>query len=213
MAERAIVRTRPEATAFLPYLALVFGILGLGFSAIFVRWAGAPGAVSGFYRLSIAAAVMALPASNQARRQSPLSRRHVWFAVLAGVFFAADITSWNTAVLISNAANATLLANTSPLWVGIGALLLFKERLRPLFWAGLLLAIFGAIVILGRDFLTHPTLGLGDLLGLLAGFFYGGFFLATQKARDRLSSSYPGGSPLWAAQWRCWFSASCCGSL
>jgi drug/metabolite transporter (DMT)-like permease len=144
--------------------------------------------VSGFYRVAIAAAVMGLPAAAQARRQAPLSRPHVWIAVLAGLFFAGDLTAWNTAVLISNAANATLLANTSPVWVGLGAMLIFKERLRPVFWAGLGMALAGAAIILGRDYLTHPTLGLGDLLGLLAGVFYGSFFLATQRARDGLSA-------------------------
>jgi len=68
---------------------------------------------------------------------------------------------WNTAVLITNAANATLFGNTAPLWVGLGALLVFKEKLRPALWAGMLLAMCGAALILGGDFLTHPRLGLG----------------------------------------------------
>jgi len=40
----------------LPYLALAAGIMALGFSAIFVRWAAAPGPVMGFYRIGLAAA-------------------------------------------------------------------------------------------------------------------------------------------------------------
>jgi drug/metabolite transporter (DMT)-like permease len=182
---------RPIASAtsrFLPYLALVFGIVGLGFSAIFVKWANAPGAVSGFYRVAIAAVVLALPFGAQARRQAPLSRRHVGLAALAGLFFAGDLAAWNTALLITSAASSTLLANTSPFWVGLGALILFRERLRPAFWTGLLLAMLGAMTLLGADYLAHPAFGLGDLLSLLAGFFYGAFFLATQRARERLSS-------------------------
>lgn len=181
----ALSRSR---TSFLPYLALAFGVAGLGLSAIFVKWANAPGAVSGFYRMGIAAVVMAIPFGVQARQRAPLSTRHLWFAVLAGLFFAGDLATWNTAVLMTNAANATLLGNTSPFWVSFGALILFKEKLRPLFWAGLVLAMFGIVAILGEDFLIHPTLGTGDLLGLLGGFFYGMFFLAAERARDKLSS-------------------------
>jgi drug/metabolite transporter (DMT)-like permease len=163
--------------------------VALGFSAIFVKWANAPGAVSGFYRVAIAAAVMSLPAARQAAAaRRPLPARSLGWAALAGLFFAGDLASWNTSVLITNAANATLFGNTAPLWVGLGALLLFHERLGPYFWAGLALALLGAAVILGGDFLTHPTLGLGDLLALLAGLFYAGFFLATQRARTALSS-------------------------
>lgn len=183
-----IADTAQPLRRFLPYLALVFGIGGLGFSAIFVKWANVGGAVSGLYRMGIAAVVMALPASVQARRRAPLSRRHLWLAVLAGLFFAGDLVAWNTSVLVTSAATATLLGNTSPLWVSLGALILFKENLRPAFWAGLLLAMLGAVAILGRDFLAHPALGVADLLSLLAGFFYGCFFLATERARDNLSS-------------------------
>lgn len=173
---------------YLPYLALLFGVTGLGFSAIFVKWANAPGAVSGFYRMSIAAAVMVIPFGLGARKAAPLSRPHVWLAVVGGLFFAADLAAWNTGVLITNAANATLMGNTSPFWVSLGALFLFKEKLRPAFWAGLALAMLGAFVILGGDYLIHPTLGWGDTLALVAGFFYGAFFLAAQRAREKLSS-------------------------
>jgi drug/metabolite transporter (DMT)-like permease len=172
----------------LPYLALAFAVVSLGFSAILVRWAGAPGAVSAFYRVGIAAVVMAAPGLRRLRREGPLPRRAVWMAVLAGLFFAGDLGTWSTAVMIGNAANVTLLANTAPIWVGLGALALFRERLGGVFWAGLLLATLGAAVVLGGDYLTHPALGHGDLLGLAASVFYAAFFLATQRAREGLSS-------------------------
>ncbi|HBY93575.1 MAG: DMT family transporter [Ardenticatenaceae bacterium] len=182
-----ISTTADSSRRFLPYLALAFSVVGLGFSAIFVKWANAPGAVSGFYRVAIAAAVLALPFSVQAQRQAPLSKRHIWFAGLGGLFFAGDLAAWSTAVLITSAANATLLANTSPLWVGLGALVLFKEKLGLMFWAGLLLAMLGAVVIFGEDFFLSQTLGIADGLALLAGFCYGMFFLATERARGKLS--------------------------
>ena len=183
-----------------PYLALILGLASIGLSAIFVKWANAPGAVSGFYRMAIATVVMTIPFVISLRREItnyelripnsklPLTTYHVFLAILAGLFFAGDLATWNTAVLIGNAANATLFGNTAPVWVSFGALILFKEKLRPAFWVGLTFAMLGAGVILGGDFLQHPQIGIGDLLGLLAGFFYGMFFLATERARDQLSS-------------------------
>ena len=73
----------------LPYLALVFGLAAIGSSAIFVKWANAPGPVTGFYRMSIASVLIALPFAVQVRRQNSLSMRHLGFALLAGFFFAA----------------------------------------------------------------------------------------------------------------------------
>ncbi|MBI5304693.1 MAG: DMT family transporter [Chloroflexi bacterium] len=180
---------RPRTLApLLPYLALVLGVTAMGMSGIFVRWANAPGAVTGFYRMLIAIAVFALPVGLRWKRESPLSARHLWFAVLGGIFFAFDLAIWNTSVMMTSAANATLFGNTSVIWVALGALILFKEKLRPIFWGGLILACIGILVVLGQDFLTHPTLGWGDTLAMVAGVWYGFFFLVAERARDKLSS-------------------------
>jgi drug/metabolite transporter (DMT)-like permease len=168
------------------YLALGLSILSLGFSAIFVRWANAPGLVSSFYRMLIAVVLLAPLFYRQARIQTPLSARGVRFALLGGLFFAIDLALWTTGVNLSGATNPTLLANTAPLWVGLGALFLFRERLGVRFWTGLLVAIAGAGVILGQDSLRSVTLGVGTLLGLLAGLFYSGYYLATQRGRESL---------------------------
>jgi drug/metabolite transporter (DMT)-like permease len=170
------------------YLALGIAILSLGFSAVFVRWANAPGIVAGFYRVAIPTAVLAWPFYRRSKALGGLSRLGLRFALLGGLFYAADLGLWATGVMMSGATNPTLLANTAPLWVGLGTLVLFRERLRPMFWAGLLLAMAGAVIILGFDSLRAVTLGAGTTLGLLAGVFYGGYFLVTQRGRETLDS-------------------------
>ena len=170
------------------YLALGVGILSLGFSAIFVRWAGAPGTVTSFYRMAIAVVVMAWPFFRRARSGGGLPRRGLLIAVLGGLFFAADLALWATGVVMSGATNPTLLANTAPLWVGLGAIVFFHERLSLGFWVGLLIAMAGAVLILGLDSLRDISLGVGTLAGLLAGIFYGGYILITQWGRESLDS-------------------------
>jgi drug/metabolite transporter (DMT)-like permease len=44
----------------------------------------------------------------------------------------------------------------------------------------------GAILIMGSDFLFHPRFGIGDLMALGTGFFYAGYFLATERGRKHL---------------------------
>jgi drug/metabolite transporter (DMT)-like permease len=172
----------------LPYLALGAGILALGFSALFVRWAAAPGPVMGFYRLSLALLIIT-PAFIRRRRAKRLPGREVlWIPALAGLFTALDHAIWNTAIHFTSAANATLLNNTAPLWVALIALLLFRERLRGLFWAGLALTLTGAAAVLGSDFLRQMTLGWGDMLAICSGIFYAGYFLATQRGRQYLDT-------------------------
>lgn len=168
------------------YLALSIGILSLGFSAFFVSWANAPGAVTGFYRTGIATVVLAIPFYRRQQTIGRLTRREVAIAFLAGLFFASDLLFWNTGVLMSGATNPTLMGNTAPLWVGLGALMFFREKLSRPFWLGLLLAMGGAAVILGLDALND--VGLGTFFGLLAGIFYGAYFLVTQRSRQKLDS-------------------------
>jgi drug/metabolite transporter (DMT)-like permease len=166
---------------------LGIGILALGFSAIFVRAADAPGTMTAFYRMAIGSVLMVLPFVGQARRK-PIAntRRGFWLSVLGGILFGLDLTFWTTGIDMSGAAIPTLMANTAPLWVGLGALLIFRENLPLKFWVGLVIALIGAAVILGQDFSRAANFGIGGVYGLFAGIFYGAYYLVTQRARTQV---------------------------
>ncbi|MDR5695487.1 MAG: DMT family transporter [Armatimonadota bacterium] len=188
--EPALLSTRSRHLhSLLPaYLALAVAILCLGFSAIFVRLARAPGIVTSFYRMAVAVILMAGPFYRRFRRNGGLPRSGLQLAIIGGLFFAGDLALWATGVVMAGATNPTLLANTAPLWVGLGAMVFFREKLNATFWSGLLLALGGATLVLGLDTLRAATFGLGSLLGLLAAFFYGAYFLITQRGRETLDS-------------------------
>jgi drug/metabolite transporter (DMT)-like permease len=164
------------------------GIVALGFSALFVRWADAPGAVTGFYRMAIASLILvpiALIRHGSPRRWPVAGLR---FAALGGAALCLDLALWNTSVMYTSAANATLLGNMAPLWVAMVAALFFKEKLSGRFWIGLALVLSGAAAVLGADFLRGFHVGLGDLLAISASVFYAGYYLATQAGRRHLAS-------------------------
>jgi drug/metabolite transporter (DMT)-like permease len=175
------------ANPSLPYLALASGILALSFSAMFVRWANAPGPITGFYRVFLSSLLLSPFFVRDCRVKCDINRQNILFPVLAGLFTSGDFALWNTSVQYTTAANATLLGNTAPLWVALGAWLLFRERLNRRFWLGLLLALAGATLILGTDFILHPRLGIGDLMAIGTGIFYGGYFLSTQRSRQHFN--------------------------
>ncbi len=179
---------RPAKSLAKPYFALLVGILSLGSSALFVQWANAPGIISSFYRMGIGAVVFAIPFMFRARSHGPVNRKGVALALLAGVFFGADMAFWSEGILLSGATNPTLMANTAPAWVGLGAMIFFRERLPRRFWGGLVLALAGAAIILGVASSQGFKLGIGSLFGLVAGMFYGGFFLIAQKGRVLMDS-------------------------
>ncbi|MEM7030490.1 MAG: DMT family transporter [Chloroflexota bacterium] len=180
----------PVSATILPYLLLMLAIIGLGFSPIFIKWADAPGTVTNFYRMSIGVVALAWPFIRRVQREGVPQGPGVWIAILGGVLFAVELSAWAAGVLMSGASNPTMLANTAPVWVGLGAVLIFKERLSGLFWLGLVLAISGAAVILGvegiRSFQTGSNTLLGTSLGLVAAVLYGGYLLITQWGRTYL---------------------------
>ena len=170
------------------YAALAFGIILIGTSAILIRWSDAPGPVTGAYRMGLATVALSIPFYRRVRASGGLPKAGVRIAIIAGLVFGVDMAVWSTGVVLNGATNPTLLANTAPLWVGLGALLFFKEKLNARFWGGLLLALLGAVLILGLDLNQGTDLGMGSLLGLLAGMFYGVYLLITQRARDTLDA-------------------------
>lgn len=169
------------------YLALAFGVVAVGFSGIFVSWANAPGAITGFYRMVVGAiALTPLVGWHWWHNKGRFSPRATPIALLAGFFFAGDMIFWNTGILISGPTNPTLMGNTAPIWVGIGSMFFFRQRLPRGFWGGVALALVGAAVILGLD--AVQDVGLGTFFGLLAGVFYGAYFLVIQRSREDLDS-------------------------
>lgn len=170
----------------LPYVALGIGILSLSLSAMFVRWANAPGTVTGFYRLFLSTLILTPFFVVRQQSGSPIPNRVLIFPIVAGIFTAGDFSLWNSSLAFTTAANATLLGNTAPLWVAIGAWLIFREKLNRVFWLGLILALTGAVLIMGSDFILHPRLGIGDLMASTAAIFYASYMLSTQRGRQHI---------------------------
>lgn len=181
-----IAATSVRKTKLLPYMALVIGILALSLSAMFVRWADAPGPTTGFYRLFFAAFMLAPFFAHRCLKYCTLDRTNVVFPILGGLFSALDLAFWNTSLDYTSASNATLLGNTAPLWVALVAMLVFREKLKKGFWLGLGLALCGAALVMSADFFIHPKIGIGDLMASAAGVFYAGYYLATQRGRQHL---------------------------
>ncbi|HEY9527117.1 MAG TPA: DMT family transporter [Anaerolineales bacterium] len=175
--------TRAMDKTLLAYLALGVGIFSLSFSAMFVRWANAPGPVTAFYRLFFSIFLL-LPFFLPRTKTNPsLKSRSIIFPLLAGVFTACDLGLWTASLSYTTAANATLLGNTAPLWVALGTWLILKQELTPGFWRGLTVTLLGTALIMGTDFILHPRFGVGDAMAVFTGVFYGGYFLFTEKSR------------------------------
>ena len=165
------------------YLALFGGVVCIAWSAIFVRWTDIPGPASAFYRMLVPAVVL-LPTFFFDRSRASLDARTLGIIAFGGLFFAFDLAFYNTGILQTSAANATLLGNNTPIFVGLLSWLVFRQRPARSFWLGLLMAIAGAAVILWADLAHHARIGLGDLEALIASACFAVYLMVTEKIRN-----------------------------
>jgi drug/metabolite transporter (DMT)-like permease len=180
-------RTRVSARVLPAYIALAVGIMCIAWSAIFVRWTDIPGPASAFYRMLIPAVVL-LPTFAFGRDGTRLNSRMLGIIGLGGLFFALDLALYNSSILKTSAANATLLGNNTPIVVGLLSWLVFRKRPAGSFWLGLLLALSGTLVILWADLGKHLQFGVGDLMALGAAACFAVYLLATERVRTSTST-------------------------
>jgi|YNPNPStandDraft_1061719.scaffolds.fasta_scaffold15477_3 drug/metabolite transporter (DMT)-like permease len=181
-------RVRLSASPAGAYIALLVGVFCISFTAIFTKWAAMPGPVSAAYRMSVAALALTIPLWRQARQRGHLFPPGARWGMLGGLSFALNLALLNSALLLTSAATATLLDNTAPIWVGLGAMAFFRERLSWRYWAGLGLALAGAAVVTGFNPARELSLNPGDGLAFVGALFYAAYLLITQRGRTQLDT-------------------------
>lgn len=166
-------------------LIFPIAIVAIGFAGIFVRLAQpAPPVVIGFYRMLFAALLLS---AWVALRRPPLRLRSRagLLAFASGACFGTDIALWQSSVLLTTVATATLLVNLTPVHVGLFARFVRGQRLPGRFVAGAALALLGTGVLMGE-----PGGGSEDLRGMLlaiaASLFYAVYILVMGEARREI---------------------------
>jgi drug/metabolite transporter (DMT)-like permease len=172
----------PALKRYPAYLALFVAIFCVAWAPIFVRWTDISGSASAFYRMLIPATIL-LPTFFFRPNAQPVSRRSHWIIAVGGIFFALDLALYNSSILRTSAANASLLGNNSPVFVGLLTWLLLRRRPQASFWMGLLLAMSGTLIIVRADMLHHTQFGLGDAMSVGAAGCFALYLMATEEVR------------------------------
>lgn len=175
----------PPATAL---VALLIANVALAFGPLFVRIAETGPVASAFWRITLAAPVLIAVALGSGWRPRHVGRS-IWAVVaFAGVFFAADLASWHVGIVGTTLANATLFGNSATLFYPIYGFLIARALPSRVQGVALLLATIGAGLLLGRSYELSPAHLVGDLLCLLAGILYTGYFILMARARETMAS-------------------------
>jgi drug/metabolite transporter (DMT)-like permease len=169
--------------------ALTVAVLAVSSSAPLIAFAAAPALAVAFWRNALA--TIALTPITAGPRRAELrntGRRDLWFCVAAGVALAAHFGTWMPSVQLGSVATATALVATQPVWQGLIAA--WQGR-RPsaATWAGIGLAVAGAVWATGADVRVSGQAVLADVLALLGGMFAAVYTALGERARTRLSTT------------------------
>lgn len=171
---------------------LLIGAMTIAFSPIFARLAGAIGDIgpvaAAFWRVTLAFPVL-LAASRIGPPPAGDAPHSWWLLAAAGFFFAGDLVFWHWSIALTSVANSTLLPNTAPIFVTIGAWTLFGQRPTLTFVVGLALAMTGVVTLMGGSFTVSLDQLRGDLFGVVTALFYAGYILSIARLRAHLPAA------------------------
>ena len=168
--------------------ALLLGAAAIAFAPIFVRLSDTGPTASAFWRVALATLPLWLWMRLTPRKE--ITARLPWKPlVIAGLCFAGDLGAWHVSIMYTSVANSTLEANFAPIFVTLGAWLLFSQRVSRLFLVALAVTLGGATLLVGPNFALGGRALLGDALGVLTAVFYAGYMLAIKSASERTSGN------------------------
>ena len=171
-----------------PIILTCIGGCLIGLAPIFVRFSEVGPSFTGFYRF-LFATILIFAYGFLTKKIKYLSFKELAIISIPGLCFGTDIALWHSSIIFTSIAHATLFVNTAPLYVCILGYLLFKDKLNNLFLISLLISLLGVYVLVSNNpnFLGS-YLSFGDLLALLAAFFYAGYLLSINKLSDKFNT-------------------------
>lgn len=178
-------------------IAALVGAIIISFSAVFFTLSEVSPVTGAFYRTAYALPVLLiLWWAHKDEDHRPRSRR--WIAFGAGLALGLDVIAWHTSIEFIGAGLATLLANSSVIFVAVAAWILQGEKPSRQVLATIPIVLVGIAMVSGigqqSAFGKDPV--LGTALALVAAILYAFFILGFRHSND---AKAPAAGPLMEA--------------
>ncbi len=170
---------------------IVIGVMGIGLSAIFVRYAHAPSSITATYRLLWTVLLMTpmVFGKKQVRQElRQANKKTVAISLVSGLFLAIHFVVWFESLQHTSVVSSTTLVCTEVIWVSIGFCLFLKGKIS--LKAGLAIAIsLGGSVLVAYADSVHGAHLYGDILALLSAIAVAIYMLLGRMARKTASTT------------------------
>lgn len=185
----------PVGRQWLPYGALVIGVLAVSTAAIFIRLAqdaAAPSLTISAARLVVASVVLTPYVTARHRVElRQLSWTDIRWALLGGAVLGAHFATWVASLEYTSVINSVTIVTSAPLWVALAAPFFLGETLGRRAVLGLILALGGGVLVgLSGESGTPPTRQdplLGNSLALVGAWMAAIYFMIGRQLRARIS--------------------------
>ncbi len=158
-------------------LVLALAVTAVGSAGVLVRLAeGVHPLAVAFWRTLLVCLVF-LPFVRR------FHRREVLLAGAAGGLLALHFWTWFSSLAHISVLRSTVLVCLTPIWSGLLERVFFGQSPRPRFWAGIILALVGVVVMSGGALGGGST--KGDLLALAGGWLSSGYLVVGRAGRQR----------------------------
>ena len=165
------------------FLVLAFGAMLIGFAPIFVKFSILSSSAITFYRMLLTLPFLFILnyILYKKIKFKVNNKKTILYAAFASLAFTTDLTLWHYSMGITSVSNATIIVNSAPIFVAILSFIIFKEKLSKGFILSFLITYIGIIGLI--YFSNNYSNGklLGDILCLVAAFFYGIYLLIIAK--------------------------------
>lgn len=176
---------------FWPLLALLLANLCLASGPVMVRLASVQAGIgpigAAFWRMALALPLLMVLTALFGRPAVHCGVRGRIIMLTAGVIFAADLASWHLGIGQTRLANASLFGNAASLLFPAWGFLAWRIRPTGVQAAGFVLAIVGAVTLVGRSVEFDRSHLVGDILCLLAGALYTVYLIVLSGVRATAS--------------------------
>lgn len=188
-------RLEPSGSESQKQKALFFLLLGgasISCSPILVRASELGPITSAFWRVAFALIPLLIAYRQRSRSGNAAGEirnvKSFLYAGLPGFLLAGDLAAWHISLHLTSVANATLLVNTSPIFVALGCWLLLRQPINRNILIGLVLAILGVVVLKGGVPSFSKGEIAGDLVALTAALFLSGYMIVMTRVRADYST-------------------------
>lgn len=166
-------------------LLLILSVTMVSSASILIRYSASHPLAIVFWRTLYGSIVMALiglfRGDTGKVKESQAVSNWPWL-VLIGVVLSLHFSTWFTSLFLTTVAASVVLVNTSPIFTAIFSTIVLGESLRRKSWAGVVIAVAGAVLLAWNDLMTVGAGALlGDLLALSGALFLAIYFIGGRR--------------------------------